>query len=251
MNFPIEIGVFSMFGMWLSAWVGGLLRKGLGPAGSDERDDLGLVDGATLTFLGLLIGFTFSMAITRYDQRKNYEEEEANAIGTEYLSADLLPAPNAAAVRQLLAKFLNQRILFYTARNEKELATINAETTRLESEMWLQVKTAADAQPTTISAVAVVGMNDVLNREGYTQAAWWNRIPTSAWALLIVTAICCNVLIGYGARGDRGGAMLLIVFPVVVSISFLLIADIDAPRGGLIRIKPQNLLALSDSMPKQ
>jgi hypothetical protein len=55
----------------------------------------------------------------------------------------------------------------------------------------------------------------------------------------------------YDARGDRGRPMLLIVFPVVVSISFLLIADIDAPRGGLIRVRPQNLVALSDSMPKQ
>ena len=91
----------------------------------------------------------------------------------------------------------------------------------------------------------------MLNSQGYTQAAWWNRIPISAWVLLIVTALCGNVLIGYGARGDRGRPMLLIVFPVVVSISFLLIADIDAPRGGLIRVRPQNLVALSDSMPKQ
>ena len=100
-------------------------------------------------------------------------------------------------------------------------------------------------------ALVVSGMNDVLNSQGYTQAAWWNRIPTSAWALLIVTAICCNVLIGYGARGDRARAMLLIAFPVVISISFLLIADIDSPRPGLIRVRPQNLLALSDSLPKQ
>ena len=87
-------------------------------------------------------------------------------------------------------------------------------------------------QPTPVMALAVSGMNDVLNSQGYTQAAWWYRIPTSAWALVIVTAIGCNVLIGYGVRGDRGRAMLLTAFPVIVSISFLLIADIDAPRGG-------------------
>ena len=91
----------------------------------------------------------------------------------------------------------------------------------------------------------------MLNSQGYTQAAWWNSIPISAWALLVLTAICCNVFIGYGARGDRSRAMLLIVFPVVVSISLLLIADIDAPRDGLIRVRPQNLVALSDSLPKQ
>jgi len=113
------------------------------------------------------------------------------------------------------------------------------------------VQAPALQQPTPVMALAVSGMNDVLNSQGYTQAAWWYRIPTSAWALVIVTAIGCNVLIGYGVRGDRGRAMLLTAFPVIVSISFLLIADIDAPRGGLIRVKPQNLVALADSMPKQ
>jgi hypothetical protein len=249
MNFPIEIGVCSMIGLWLSAWVGGLLRKGVGPAESDERDDLSLVDGATLTLLGLLIGFTFSMAITRYDQRKNYEEEEANAIGTEYLRAELLPAEKATAVRQLLAKFLDQRILFYTARNKVELATISAETERLESEMWTQVKATADDRPTPISAVAVIGMNDVLNREGYTQAAWWNRIPAAAWTLMGAIALFANFLIGYSAR-KRGGAMFWIV-PLAVSLSFMLIADIDSPRGGLIRVHPQNLESLAKSIRAQ
>jgi hypothetical protein len=92
---------------------------------SEEREDFGVLLTATLTLLGLIIGFTFSMAISRYDQRKNYEEEEANAIGTEYLRANA-----------------------------------------------------------TQTALAVMGMNDVLNTQGYTQAAWWNRIPMAAWGLM-------------------------------------------------------------------
>ena len=96
---------------------------------------------------------------------------------------------------------------------------------------------------------SVWGMNDVLNSQGYTQAAWWNRIPASAWGLLVLTAICCNVLVGYGARGTGIRAKLLMVLPLVVSISFLLIADIDSPRGGLIHVAPQNLVALSQSLP--
>ena len=69
---------------------------------------------ATLTLLALIIGFTFSMALNRYDQRKIYEEEEANAIGTEYLRAELLPAADAAKVRTLLLNYLDQRVLFYS-----------------------------------------------------------------------------------------------------------------------------------------
>jgi hypothetical protein len=94
-------------------------------------------------------------------------------------------------------------------------------------------------------------MNDVLNSQGYTQAAWWNCIPISAWGLLVVTTICCHVLVGYGARGAKISAVLLILLPIVISISLLLIADIDAPRGGLIHVKPQNLVAVSNSLPKQ
>jgi len=65
---------------------------------------------ATLTLLALIIGFSFSMAVSRYDQRKNYE---ANAIGTEYVRADLLPADDGTKLRELLRKYVNQRILFY------------------------------------------------------------------------------------------------------------------------------------------
>ena len=92
----------------------------------EKRDDFGVILAATLTLLGLIIGFTFSMATNRYDQRKNYEEAEANAIGTEYVRADLLPAADAARVRALLGKYLDQRVLFYTTRDKQRLAQINA-----------------------------------------------------------------------------------------------------------------------------
>jgi hypothetical protein len=69
----------------------------------DLREDFSVILSATLTLLGLLIGFSFSMAISRYDERKNYEEAEANAIGTEYVRADLLPAADAAKVRRPLS----------------------------------------------------------------------------------------------------------------------------------------------------
>jgi len=88
----------------------------------------------------------------------------------------------------------------------------------------------------------------VLNSQGYTQAAWWNRIPIAAWALLAVIAICCNLMVGYGTRRPDAGATLLLVLPLLVSISFFLIADIDSPRGGVIHVRPQNLVSLSESL---
>lgn len=89
------------------------------------------------------------MAVSRYDQRKNYEEEEANAIGTEYVRADLPPAADAANVRQLLTKYLDQRLLLYTSRDPSQQASIDNETARLQAEMWSIVQDGAKAQPTS------------------------------------------------------------------------------------------------------
>ena len=91
-------------------------------------------------------------------------------------------------------------------------------------------------------------MNDVLNSQGYTQYAWWNRIPTSAWGLMIGIAFASNLLVGYATQRSRSGSLLLLVLPVIVSVSFFLIADIDSPRGGIIRIPPRDLMSLKRQM---
>ena len=156
------------------------------------------------------------MAINRYDQRKLYEEAEANAIGTEYLRLGLLSG-DTSKVRELLRAYLDHRILFYTTRHEDGLAKVNADTARLQNELWSVVQSRR-TEPTAVIVLTVTGMNDVLNSEGYTQASWWNRIPVSAWALMFTIAICCNALIGYGAH--RTGWRLFMILPVAVAIVF-------------------------------
>jgi hypothetical protein len=245
LDFPIVVAVFSFVVLWLSVFIGAYYRKRVAPLEKGERDDLGVIQAAALTLLGLLIGFTFSMAIDRYEQRKNYEEAEANAIGTEYVRADLLPAADATRVRELLKSYLEQRIRFYTTRDSKQLSQIDMTTNQLQNELWSVVQSRAATQPTPIIALAVSGMNDVLNSQGYTQAAWWNRIPFEAWVLLVAIAIGCNLLLGYGAHRM---SFLFIVLPLAVSVSLLLIADIDSPRSGVIHVKPQNLVSLSQTI---
>jgi hypothetical protein len=248
---PIYVFAISLALLWLAAWIGAYFRKRRREPGKDEeRQDFSVVEGATLTLLGLIIGFSFSMAISRYDQRKNYEEAEANAIGTEYVRADLLPAADAAKIHALLRNYLDQRILFYNTRDTPRLRQINADTAQLQANMWSAVRMPAQAQPSILSSLVLSGMNDVLNSQGYTQAAWWNRIPTAAWALMVAIGVCCNLLIGYGSRRIEARPLLFVVTPLVVSISFFLIADIDSPRGGVIRVTPQNLVSLAQSLPK-
>src|SRR5437763_9755396 len=177
MNFPLLVFALSFVVLLLAAFIGDAIRSRVHALNEEERDDFNVVLNATLTLLGLLIGFSFSMAISRYDQRKNYEEAEANAIGTEYVRADLLPPADAARVRALLKTYVDQRLLFYVARDGQQLQRIDAYTGRLQAELWSAVRAPAMAQPTQVIALAVSGMNDVLNSQGYTQAAWWNRIP--------------------------------------------------------------------------
>ncbi len=248
LRFSFVVLSLSLVMLWLSVRIGVFFRKRRRSLEENERDDFGIIMAAILTLLGLIIGFSFSMAITRYDQRKNLEEAEANAIGTEYVRVDFLPTTDAVRVRSLLRSYLDQRILFYKTRDELQLRQIDATTTQLETDLWSAVQAPAAAQPTPLVTIAVTGMNDVLNTKGSAQAAWWNRIPNAAWGLMVTIAICCNLLIGYGARRGPAKTMLLLVLPLIVSISFSLIADIDSPRGGIVRVQAQNLTRLSQSL---
>jgi hypothetical protein len=235
------------FGALLAAgWVGARLRR-RHDLDDRQRDDYSVILAASLTLLGLLIGFSFSMAASRYDQRKNLEEAEANAIGTEYLRADLLPAADRDRLRGQLKRYLELRIRFYEASLE-DVRAVDAETARLQGELWSAVTGPALRQPDPVMALVVSGMNDVLNSQGYTQAAWWNYVPTSAIVLMGALALLCNVMLGYGARSPILRLRLLVVLPLIVALAFALILDIDTPRRGLVNIAPQNLLALQDSL---
>jgi hypothetical protein len=242
---PYTVFFIALIAQWGAAYIGDRLRRRSHRLKRDEQADFDTVLAATLTLLALIIGFSFSMAVSRYDQRKNCEETEANAIGTEYARADLLPADDAARVRELLRSYVNQRILFYFG-DRRLISEGSPDPAKLQAELWSSVAHVATAQPTPIVALAVSGMNDVLNSQGYTQAAWLNRIPIAAWGLMGLIAICSNLLLGYRERSKD--TLALLVLPMIVSVAFFLIADIDSPHGGVIRVAPHNLIATSQSM---
>jgi hypothetical protein len=191
------------------------------------------------------------MAIDRHDQREIFEEGEANAIGTEYLRADLLPPKAAAATKDLLIQYIDQRILFYSKQSPEKILEIRSKTDQLQMALWNEILPVVRTQPTAPIALVASGMNDVLNSQGYVQAAWWNRIPYTAWALMAAIAICANLLVGFGARNFQKNTALFMIFPFVISVSFFLIADIDSPRGGVIRIEARNLVALKNNLTQQ
>jgi len=247
-DYPLLLFVVSLVVFWGCTQLGAALRRRQEAHGQGAPETFTIVLTASLTLLGLIIGFTFSMAVSRYDQRKNYEEGEANAVGTEYVRAGLLPVTDAAMTRMLLRSYLEQRILLYQAEGAERRVRIRQRTTQLQVQLWSTVQNTALAQPSALTALAAAGMNDVLNSQGYTQAAWANRIPGAAWLLMLLIALLCNVMVGYAARGAGVATLLLVILPLLLATAFLLIADIDSPRGGVIRVSPQNLLSLSEQM---
>jgi hypothetical protein len=248
LDVPLAVFALSLVALWLSAQIGTFLRNRLLPLEGEERRDLDLVIPAALTLLGLLIGFCFSLASNRYDQRKNSEEAEAKAIRTEYVRADLLSAPDAARVRELLKNYLDLRIRYFETRDKQQLGRIDAYTTQLQTQLWSAVEAAADKQQRYPSLV-VSGVNDVLNSQEDTQAAWEFRLPVGAWLFMFVAAIFSALLSGYSRR--RKGITVFAIVPLAVSISLFLIADLESPRRGLIRVAPTNLITLSQSLQAQ
>ena len=249
MDHPFIFLVVSLSAFWFSGWIGALCRARRGNMSEEVRDYFAIILAAALTLVGLIVAFTFSMAVSRYDQRKNYEEQEANAIGTEYVRASQLPPADAAKVHALLRSYLDERILNYKTRNERELLQINARAAQLQTEMWSAASTSVAALPSPMATFVLGGMNDVLNSQGYTQAAWRNRIPIEAWMLLIIISIFCNLLIGYDA--PEKSAFFLLILPIFLSVSLFLIADIDSPRRGIILVEPHNLESLAQSLHSQ
>ena len=251
LNYPLLVFGISFLVFAFAVWFGNTVLSRYRTKDSETSEDLGIIQTATLTLLALIIGFTFSMAIDRHDQRETLEEGEANAIGTEYLRADLMPPTASLVTKDLLRQYLDQRILFYSKQDRETIKDIRLKTDQLQNALWNQVLPIARSNQGATTALVVAGMNDVLNSQGYVQASWWNRIPGTAWTLMTAIAICANLLVGFGARNFKKNIALFMIFPFVIAVSFFLIADIDSPRGGVIRIEPRNLITLKNALSPQ
>jgi hypothetical protein len=243
---PLVLFAIALIVQWLAAYFGNYFRMRREPADVSEREDLNDILGATLSLLALIIGFTFAMAIARYEERNDLEGAEVTALSTEYARADLLPADAAAQLRGLLGRYVQQRVLFYEVDDPKRLEQIRSDTGRLKAMLWSDVAGPAASAPTPITALVVSGMNDVLNSEVHTDAAWRFHIPAAAWLLMLLIAIAGNLVLGLSEK--RRSAATLVILPVIVSIPFFLIADIDSPRAGVIRVVPTNLIQQAQAM---
>lgn len=245
---PIPAFIVTFLGLWLAVWLSATRFSRRRAEAVRLGREFEVVQGATLTLLGLIVGFTFSMALDRYEQRKSLESAESAAISTAWLRADLLPAEDTQMVRGLLLQYLDSRIAYFSTRIPARTHQALADSRQLQAELWTAVTAHALANPNSLTALAVSGIGDVVTAAGDSEAAWNNRIPGTAWLLMAAMAVFATVLVGIGLDEGHGYSRMLLVLPLVIATAFFLIADVESPRMGIIRVVPDNLVALAHSL---
>ena len=243
---PLDLFVVSFGLQWAAARTAVRLRSRKETPDDADSSDFETARSVAFTLLAVIIGFTLSMSVSRFDQRKSCEEAEANAIGTEFSRLELLPTETTAAGQALLRDYLRLRLDFFSGQDPQASERLNVETERARTKLWGVVARAATSQPTPVAALAIAGMNEVIDSQGLTIAAWRNRLPLAGWGLTVFIAIGASFLFGFGA--SRNSAATIWVLPLSISIAFLLIAEIDSPSSGFVRVQPLNLLSAAKTI---
>lgn len=216
---------------------------------TEKESTLGPIVGATLGLLAFLLAFTFGLAASRYDARRQMVVKEANAIGTTYLRAGLLGEPYPEKIRDLLRKYVDVRL---EAVRTGDVERGVAESTALHAQLWDRAESlAAEDRNSEISATFIVSLNEMIDLHAErVLIGVRSRIPVVIWLTLYLVTFLTMLQLGYykgvsGSRRSSAVAALVLTFSIVM----LLIADLDRPHEGLIRVSQQALLELRDSMP--
>lgn len=212
------------------------------------------VQAATYTMLGLLLGFSFSLGLSRYDARRAVLINEANAIGTTYLRTDLLDARTAAAMRANLRLYLDQRIDFaLAAPDPAQRALVAARSSRLQRHMWALAIGAARRDPhSTMTPLFISSLNDTIDRSAEQEAVLDAHIPDIViYALVLIMLIAASMLgYGFGLQGRRA-VVSKVLLALTLALVIGLITDLDRSQRGLIRVNLAPLQALQHAFAEQ
>ncbi|HEY2713809.1 MAG TPA: hypothetical protein VGI60_14940 [Chthoniobacterales bacterium] len=215
-----------------------------------RKSQLGGVQGAVLGLLGLLLGFTFAMAVARYDARREMVLKEANAIGTTWLRAGLLPGDHPKQVKELLRRYLNVRLEYREYFNDpSKLAKGLRASADIENAIWTHAEAAAKESPTPVVVSFISALNDMIDTDADRIAAGRNHIPHGVWVLVLFVAAfgCYTSAYNSGAQGARSNFTSLFL-PLLLTIVIGLIFDIDHALQGTIGVSQQPLLELRENI---
>ncbi|MCF3947922.1 hypothetical protein AiwAL_17115 [Acidiphilium sp. AL] len=226
-----------------ATWLG--QRLAADDAGSETP--LGPVQGAVLGLAGLMLGFSFSMALSRYEQRRSLVVDEANAIGTTYLRAGLLAPDLRDAARPLLRRYVTARLAYFGAAEDRhEIAAAEASAARLQVALWRIAEQASAVAPNAITGSFIRSLNQTIDLEAERDAARHNRLPGTVWVVLITVTAGASFFTGLLLRGRYRAT--LAALPVILAIVLGLIAELDTPRAGLLTISQHSMERLEASL---
>lgn len=203
---------------------------------------------SALGLLAFLLGFTFNIAVGRFEERRLAVIEEANALGTLYLRADFLEQPTSGDAKGIIRTYVALR-----AAKPKEVLEIDPQVLRLQSKLWAQARQLAQSKPTPITACYINALNSAIDMYSKRVAlGLYGRVPLTAWGALMVVASLAMFGVGYysSTTGNRSWvetSVLILCFSTVM----VLVADMDRPTAGMIttNLKPLEDLALQLSEP--
>jgi hypothetical protein len=208
------------------------------------------IQGAVLGLLGLLLGFSFAMAVGRHDTRRALAVEEANSIGTTWLRAEFLGEKHGAEARDLLRRYTEHHLKAYrTADKPATFRSHMDESTAIQNQLWMIASKAAAEKPDAVTASFITTLNETIDLQTSRLAASRNHVPGAVWLLLFIVAGCGAWASGYGSGtgGDRS-IFSQVVFPLLIAVVITLIADIDRPLRGMIGVSQKPLEELLESM---
>jgi hypothetical protein len=224
-------------------------RKARATIDDAAKSQANSLQGAIIGLLALLLAFTLSMAISRYEARKQLVLDEANAIGTTYLRAKLLPSPHAADAANLLKQYVANRLEFYNAGiDAARLAAVSDQARQLQGQLWsIAVDVNAQDNHAISTGLFIQTLNDTIDLEAKRTAAFSNHVPEVVIWLLLGVSVAAVGIIGYNNGLGNSHHVLggIIVIILVVAIIWVIV-DLDRPRRGLILVSQQSMLNLQD-----
>ncbi|WII73211.1 DUF4239 domain-containing protein [Bdellovibrio sp. 22V] len=241
----VLIGLF-VGSAWGAHWWGRISRKK--PNASAEAVTE-ILPTSILGLLALLLGFTFSMAINRYEDRKSLVMKEANALGTTYLRTQMLAPEQGRPLRELLKQYTQHRLVFFDVmKDAQKVTTFNSHSQDLLSQMWQLAVTVTQKDKSPIAGLFVSSLNDVIDLDTERVFASKNHVPEIVYYIIILITLLglttLSFVIGYKGQRNSASLFLAVLFAFVI----IMIQDLDRPGRGLIQVGEQSLIDLSKSM---
>jgi hypothetical protein len=209
------------------------------------------ISGAIFGLLALLLGFTFSMSLNRFEQRKELVVQEANAIGTTYLRARLLPQPEQSAMVALLRTYVDTRLDFFNFRQNPEQfkATLNR-TGQLQDELWSHAASVLPkTNPPVTAGLLIQSLNEVIDLHTKRLTAMENHVPEPVLLLLVAVAIMAGLTVGYACGlQNRRHFFSTMIMALLIAMVITIILDLDRPSRGLIQVSQNSMIRLRDSI---